>query len=105
MAQFLNTYRCPDCGEEWQDEWSCGCDDPCPNCDAPISPYQSVRIRPHTPSLDARETSTVLASLRFWQRRHPVPYSATSEGFIEMEHLGEVLPVAEIDDLCERLNQ
>jgi DNA-directed RNA polymerase subunit M/transcription elongation factor TFIIS len=37
-----NFYRCPDCGEEWQDEWSCGCDDDCPECGARhISPYKS----------------------------------------------------------------
>ena len=25
-------YRCPDCGEAWEDEWSCACNDECPGC-------------------------------------------------------------------------
>jgi len=32
MAWFLNHYHCDDCGTDWQDEWSCGCDDDCPEC-------------------------------------------------------------------------
>ena len=28
----VNCYRCPDCGEAWEDEWSCACDDTCPGC-------------------------------------------------------------------------
>lgn len=25
-------YVCPACDCEWQDQWSCACDDECPNC-------------------------------------------------------------------------
>lgn len=32
MAWYLNHYHCGDCGTDWADEWSCGCDDECPNC-------------------------------------------------------------------------
>ncbi len=32
MAWFENHYHCSDCGAEWEDEWSCCCDDECPNC-------------------------------------------------------------------------
>lgn len=32
MAWFLNHYHCGDCGADWKDEWSCCCDDECPNC-------------------------------------------------------------------------
>lgn len=42
---FLNHYRHQDCpvqpSVEWDDEWSCGCDDECPACGAAISPYDS----------------------------------------------------------------
>ena len=39
---FLNYYECPECEYEWEDEWSCMCDDDCPTCGARhISPYQS----------------------------------------------------------------
>ena len=32
MAWYRNHYHCGDCGTDWEDEWSCGCDDECPNC-------------------------------------------------------------------------
>lgn len=31
-------YRC-DCGEEWEDEWDCACNDLCPSCNKEIEPY------------------------------------------------------------------
>lgn len=34
MAWFRNHYKCYRCGEAWDDEWSCMCDDECPNCGA-----------------------------------------------------------------------
>jgi predicted nucleic acid-binding Zn-ribbon protein len=42
MAWFRNHYECADCGHEWTDEWSCTCDDDCPDCGARhMSPYDS----------------------------------------------------------------
>jgi predicted nucleic acid-binding Zn-ribbon protein len=42
MAWFLNYYTCDRCGEDWTDEWSCRCDDDCPNCGARhMSPHDS----------------------------------------------------------------
>ena len=32
MAWYLNHYHCGDCGTDWDDEWSCCCDDDCPEC-------------------------------------------------------------------------
>lgn len=32
MAWYRNKYVCTDCGTGWVDEWSCCCDDECPNC-------------------------------------------------------------------------
>jgi hypothetical protein len=37
---FRNYYRC-DCGEEWEDEWSCTCNDRCPACRTETEPYNS----------------------------------------------------------------
>ena len=37
--RFHNFYRCG-CGEEWEDYWSCACDDRCPRCNAEIEPYK-----------------------------------------------------------------
>ena len=39
--RFLNRYRCTRCATEWEDRWDCACDDRCPNCDTPHSPYES----------------------------------------------------------------
>lgn len=36
---FLNHYRCEECDVEWDDQWSCACDDECASCGADISPY------------------------------------------------------------------
>lgn len=40
---FKNTYRC-DCGETWDDEWSCQCDDDCPECGTTCSPDESEEL-------------------------------------------------------------
>ncbi len=31
MARYHIFYEC-DCGNTWEDEWSCACDDECPEC-------------------------------------------------------------------------
>jgi hypothetical protein len=50
MAQwFEKYYHCPICDTEWTDEWSCLCNDKCPNCNAEIEPFDSVDLsRPLT---------------------------------------------------------
>lgn len=45
--RFTNHYRC-DNGHnivEWDDVWSCKCDDECPECGISISPYASDDIK------------------------------------------------------------
>ncbi len=42
---YLNRYRCDDCAEEWEDQWSCGCNDECPTCGHEIEPYESLDLR------------------------------------------------------------
>ncbi len=39
MAWFLKHYCHDECGASWTDEWSCACNDRCPECDAEIEPY------------------------------------------------------------------
>lgn len=42
MAWYRNYYKCARCQYEWQDEWSCNCDDDCPHCDARhVSPHEA----------------------------------------------------------------
>ena len=39
---FRNFYECDDCGHEWEDIWSCQCDDDCPECGARhMTPFKS----------------------------------------------------------------
>jgi len=39
-----NYYKCDDCNTKWEDQWSCACDDECPVCGVPYSPYKSKDI-------------------------------------------------------------
>lgn len=48
MAQYLNHYGCSVCGHHWTDEWSCMCDDRCPECNTSISPYFSEELEAET---------------------------------------------------------
>lgn len=41
---FLNHYRCDDCGHQWSDEWSCTCDDDCPECGTTMTPTCSDEL-------------------------------------------------------------
>lgn len=41
---FLNKYYCDECKIEWWDEWSCMCNDRCPECDWEIEPYESEKL-------------------------------------------------------------
>lgn len=48
-AGFLNSYRCDRCDTEWQDVWSCACNDQCPSCGTKdIEPFESEEINDHT---------------------------------------------------------
>jgi predicted nucleic acid-binding Zn-ribbon protein len=45
MAWYRNHYECDRCGNEWEDEWSCTCDDDCPSCGARhMSPHDSDEL-------------------------------------------------------------
>lgn len=37
-------YACANCGTAWEDAWSCGCDDECPNCGEHSSPIDSKKV-------------------------------------------------------------
>ena len=43
---FRNHYR--HCGQEWEDEWDCMCNDECPVCGAEIEPFESEELDPKT---------------------------------------------------------
>jgi hypothetical protein len=45
MAQwFENSYDCSECGTTWTDEWSCMCDDRCPECNVETEPTSSIDL-------------------------------------------------------------
>ncbi len=44
--RFINCYHCEACDVEWTDEWSCACDDECPECGRDFSPYDSDEVLP-----------------------------------------------------------
>jgi hypothetical protein len=60
---FQNCYRCMRCRKEWENEWSCRCNDRCPDCDIEITPYSSLDISEEVTDDD----------LIFAQRRLPSP--------------------------------
>ena len=45
MVNFIMSYRCTRCGEEWKMVWDCACDDRCPSCDLAHEPV-SVEEEP-----------------------------------------------------------
>lgn len=47
---YRNHYSCV-CGEQWEDEWDCTCDDRCPKCDTSISPHMSEDLTTEPPTI------------------------------------------------------
>jgi hypothetical protein len=47
---FRNEYACEQCGNEWTDEWSCMCNDRCPECRTENEPLESTVVTPDTPT-------------------------------------------------------
>ena len=44
-TKFINYYKCPACGHEWEDQWSATCEDDCPKCGKRhITPYESEDV-------------------------------------------------------------
>lgn len=44
MSWFNRYYHCDDCQTDWQDEWSCVCNDRCPTCDAETVPHDHAEV-------------------------------------------------------------
>ena len=45
MSWFRKSYRCDDCEVDWNDEWSCACNDRCPVCDAEIDLLEDLSVQ------------------------------------------------------------
>lgn len=141
---WLNSYTCQSCTSEqidWFDDWTCGCDDDCPNCGESHSPHdqqwlancdphddvgrlweslpdagspeaekaiEDAVMADHDAYVDRRETATIIAALRFYQRNclgGPSTFTSYAESDIATDG-GEIEPMTadEIDMLCERIN-
>lgn len=44
MALYLNYYHCNECNVDWEDEWSCMCDDECPSFGSDVSPHDADEL-------------------------------------------------------------
>lgn len=53
---WLNTYKCPDCGAEWEDRWSSQCDDDCGECGTTCAPEESLWNGPDDDARDMWES-------------------------------------------------
>ena len=42
MSLFLVKYKCERCGEKWEMENDCACDDRCPSCDKVTEAYDFI---------------------------------------------------------------
>jgi hypothetical protein len=62
MAWFLKSYRCEECGVAWTDEWSCACNDRCPECDAETEPYEYVDLSVKVQARESGRRWSVLVS-------------------------------------------
>jgi hypothetical protein len=45
---WQNRYECSECLDQWTDNWSCGCNDRCPSCDAETEPLETIWAGPQT---------------------------------------------------------
>ena len=62
MAEWYeNRYDCPECNTEWIDEWSCMCNDRCPECHCETQPSSSIDLS-HPLSEDDYQGATRLIS-------------------------------------------
>jgi hypothetical protein len=48
VTWYRNEYLCEECGTEWIEEWSCQCDDKCPECGLAMEPNESNEVEPDT---------------------------------------------------------
>ena len=62
MAWFRNSYWHDECGLRWTDEWSCACNDRCPECNAEIEPYASEDLSVLVERKDERQWVVFVSS-------------------------------------------
>ena len=81
---FENFYECLECGISWSDEWSCQCDDRCPECDAETVPTRSVDLS-QAPIDGDYAAADDLMSLHITASFNLSPIHASTDGVANLE--------------------
>jgi hypothetical protein len=93
--RFALLYSCPECGESWEDEWSCACNGECPECGVKdIEPVESellesVHVQITGPYAACRDELTVLAE------KHELVLKPHEGGLRFLEYPEDILDTAE----------
>ena len=58
---YENTYECLECDATWTDEWSCTCNDRCPECNVETEPSSSLDLSEPLMDKDYRGAARLLA--------------------------------------------
>ena len=108
--RFVNHYHCDACDVEWEDEWSCMCDDECPECGVAHTPYQSdeLKMNPQAPlegtDMESNELmavqemgrlhhacawSSVKPVLRRWRNQYMAAYRFTDDSTLRIYFNGD----------------
>lgn len=113
LAGFVLDGECPTCGKDGSEpnpecakhtEFDLESDDAVEALSTAVRMAREILALQASPKQDidqftARESCTVLAALRYWQRTVEEPAEASPDHFEDVEPLND----EEIDDLCERI--
>src|SRR5579875_611291 len=72
VGWFEMEHVCPRCGCEWEDAWTCSCNDRCPDCDLECKPVSSKDF-----SRPLEEQDFVYAAKRIASFGHPPGFRPT----------------------------
>jgi hypothetical protein len=59
---FEKYYECSECNTTWTDEWSCMCNDRCPNCDCETQPSSAIDLSRPLAEDDYRGAARLLSN-------------------------------------------
>lgn len=59
---YENRYNCSECNTSWTDEWSCMCNDRCPECDCETQPTSSIDLSQPLTEHDYRGAARLISA-------------------------------------------
>jgi len=84
-AKYLNYYRCEKCNQEWDDVCDSMCDDECPVCGKPYTPYNSEDLTPNPMPKEINDAiQTIFNHLNKMGMEKEVTYSLLMS--VQMQH-------------------